>query len=48
MFDIKLKEKSNKVSLKALPVKIQRSKNQQGGTMFWKKLLLLGYFSTFL
>ena len=31
MFNIKLEEKSYKVSVKALLVKIQRSKNRQGG-----------------
>ena len=31
MFNIKLEEKSYKMNFKALPVKIQRSKNQQGG-----------------
>ena len=31
MFNIKLEEKSNKMSFKALSVKIQRSKNRQGG-----------------
>ena len=31
MLNIKLEEKSCKMSFKALPVKIQRSKNQQGG-----------------
>ena len=30
MFNIKLEEKSHKMSFKALPVKIQRSKNRQG------------------
>ena len=30
MFNIKLEEKSYKTSLKALPVKIQQSKNRQG------------------
>ena len=30
MFNIKLEEKSYKMSFKALPVKIQRSKNRQG------------------
>ena len=30
MFSIKLEENSNKMSFKALPVKIQWSKNQQG------------------
>ena len=30
MFNIKLEEKSFKMRFKALPVKIQRSKNQQG------------------
>ena len=34
MFNIKLEEKSHKMSFKALPIKIQQSKNQQGGTMF--------------
>ena len=33
MFNIKLEEKSIKMSLKARPVKIQRSKKRQGGTM---------------
>ena len=31
MFKIKLEEKSYKMSFKAIPVKIQRSKNRQGG-----------------
>ena len=31
MFNVKLKEKSYKMSFKALSVKIQRSKNRQGG-----------------
>ena len=31
MFNIKLEEKSYKMSFKALPLKIQRSKNRQGG-----------------
>ena len=31
MFIIKLEEKSYKMSFKALPVKIQRSKNRHGG-----------------
>ena len=31
MFNIKLEEKSCKMSFKALPVKIQRSKNRQWG-----------------
>ena len=31
MFNIKLEEKSYKMSFKALPFKIQWSKNQQGG-----------------
>ena len=31
MFNTKLEEKSNKMSFKALPVKIQWSKNRQGG-----------------
>ena len=31
MFNIKLEEKSYKMSFKALPVKIQRSKSRQGG-----------------
>ena len=31
MFNIKLEEKSNNMSFKALSVKIQRSKNRQGG-----------------
>ena len=30
MFNIKLKERSYKMSFKALPVKIQQSKNRQG------------------
>ena len=30
MFNIILKEKSNKISFKALSVKMQRSKNRQG------------------
>ena len=33
MFNIKLEEKSHKMSFKALPVKMQQSKNRQGGTM---------------
>ena len=31
MFNIKLEENSYKMSFKALPVKIQQSKNQRGG-----------------
>ena len=31
MLNIKLEEKSHKMSLKALPLEIQRSKSQQGG-----------------
>ena len=30
MFNIKLEEKPDKISFKALPVKMQRSKNRQG------------------
>ena len=33
MFNIKLEEKSYKMSLTALPVKIQWSKSRQGGTI---------------
>ena len=33
MFNIKLEEKSYKISFKALPVKIQRSKKRQEGTL---------------
>ena len=33
MFNIKLEEQSYKMSFKALPVRIQQSKHQQGGTM---------------
>ena len=31
MFNINLEEKSYKINFKALPIKIQRSKNRQGG-----------------
>ena len=31
MFNIKLEEKSYKMSFKALPIRVQQSKNQQGG-----------------
>ena len=31
MFNIVLEEKSNKMSFKALSLKVQRSKNRQGG-----------------
>ena len=34
MFNIKLGEKSNKISFKALPVKIERSKNRHWGTLW--------------
>ena len=33
VFNIKLEEKSYKMSFKALPVKIKQSKNQQGGKL---------------
>ena len=34
MFNIKLVKKSNKINFKALPVKIERSKNRQWGTLW--------------
>ena len=39
MFNLKLEEKSYKMSFKALPVKIQRSKNRQGGAQCAPPLL---------
>ena len=34
MFNIKLGKKSNKINFKALPVKMERSKNRQWGTLW--------------
>ena len=45
MFNIKLEEKSQKMSVKVLPVKIQKSKNRQLGQLGLKKLFCINIFT---